>query len=611
MEFSAIRHSSDNKQVYLLDNDIFHIWISTKKDDVEKITLMIGDPYNWTPLENDSSRYEYAEESFDKVEMSKLHSDKLLDHWLAEIPAYKRGRYKYAFFLDDFDGNRFFWGNKGEESVDSGAFPTFDHFLYFNLPATLEEDAYRAPEWVKDTIWYQIFPDRFAKEGKAELKPLFNSKYDRNEYAGGSLKGITENLDYIEEMGFTAIYLTPIFSSNTSHMYDTVDYMEIDPHLGTKDDLKELVDTAHSKNIRIMLDAVFNHCGENHEFWQDVLEKGTKSKYFDYFYFFEEDNSRVIFDVPKVYLPDIDKEMYYLCFAYDKTMPKFNTSNPELRKYLINVGLYWIEEFGIDAWRLDVSNEVSHDFWRAFRNAIISKYPETYILGENWFNSAPWLQGDQMDGVMNYEFKNITLDFLKEGSKVSSREFSQNVDKLLATYPKHVALNLYNLLDCHDTDRALTELGTVESAKLAYSFMFAYPGAPSIYYGSEIGYRGDESMNRDSMNWDESTWDKDLQSYIRNLIMMRKENTALRSNRLVWISTETEGRALVFRKDVNSEARDDSIFVFINPGNEDYEVSLENNLKGKSVVDLISRESFGLEDSLILEPKRTYIFSIK
>ena len=209
----------------------------------------------------------------------------------------------------------------------------------------------------------------------------------------GTLKESLNILDYLEELGINGIYFTPIFHAYSNHKYDTIDYREIDPQFGTKETLKTLIEECHKRNIRVMLDAVFNHSGYYFLPFQDLLEKGEKSKYKDWFH-------------PHSFPLKGGERPNYETFGFFESMPKLNTANPEVKKYLLEVSAYWIEEFDIDGWRLDVANEVDQPFWREFRKTVKNIKPDLYILGEIWHDSMPWLRGDQFDAVMNYPFTN-------------------------------------------------------------------------------------------------------------------------------------------------------------------------------------------------------------
>ena len=216
-------------------------------------------------------------------------------------------------------------------------------------------------------------------------------------FAGGDLRGIINHLDYLSNLGITAIYLTPIFKSPSNHKYDIINYYLIDEHFGSLGDLKELIEKAHQKGMRVILDAVFNHCSMESKEFSDVMTKGVNSPYYDWFLINGD-------------YPD-PESVNYECFASCNYMPKWNTSNSKVQEFLINVGLYWIREANIDGWRLDVSDEVSHDFWRQFRKAIKAEKSDCVLIGENWHDAYPYLMGDQYDSIMNYAFTKACLDY--------------------------------------------------------------------------------------------------------------------------------------------------------------------------------------------------------
>ena len=280
---------------------------------------------------------------------------------------------------------------------------------YFQLPFNHRADRLVVPEWTKDAIVYNIFPDSFA-DGKRTISG--NSAVG----LGGTIKGITENLDYIASMGFNCIYMNPIFKAESYHRYDTLDYYEIDPQMGTKDDLKTMVEQAHSLGIRVILDGVFNHISSSHFMFRDVLEHGQDSEYYDCFYQLPE--------YPEV--PNPGEYPKYTCFSYVSNMPKTNTANPYLRQYFCDVGTYWIREFDIDGWRLDVANELDHGFLQAFRTAVKEAKPDALIVGEVWENAAHYLNGDMLDSAMNYDFRRYCRRFFAEET-VRAEIFDANV----------------------------------------------------------------------------------------------------------------------------------------------------------------------------------------
>lgn len=415
------------------------------------------------------------------------------------------------------------------------------------------------PDWVQDAIFYQIFPDRFAKSprnpsGNLPFEP-WDSPPTGHGFKGGDLYGIAEKLDYLKDLGITALYLNPIFSSASNHRYHAYDYYSVDPLLGGNEAFTELLEKAHQKDIRIVLDGVFNHASRG--FWQfhHVLECGDGSPYKDWFHF---DPERLkgrkhwgAYPSPHeqrlLQHEDSLTAIGYRGWWNLPALPKFNTDIPEVREFLFGVAEHWVR-LGIDGWRLDVPTEIDDDsFWQEFRNRVRAVNPEAYIVGEIWHESQRWLQGDQFDAIMNYDITKPVLAFFPgehldlrvlhqqtnyHGIRgaIDAYEFANRIDHNLRLYRPDITSSQMNLLDSHDTPRFLScASGDRDSLKLALLFMFAYPGAPCIYYGDEIGLDGEHDPGcRKSFPWEESRWDKDLLSYVKEVVALRKQNPALR-----------------------------------------------------------------------------------
>lgn len=416
---------------------------------------------------------------------------------------------------------------------------------------------------MKETVWYQIFPDRFANGNKnndpEKVLPWASEAPALDNFFGGDFEGIINSLDYLTDLGINGIYLTPIFKAYSNHKYDTIDYMEIDPQFGDKETFKKLVDECHQRGIRVMLDAVFNHSGLYFSPFRDVLENQEKSKYKDWFHLHE-------FPVKDVYPPNYDT------FGYVESMPKLNTENPEVRSYFLDVAAYWIEEFDIDGWRLDVANEVDHSFWKAFRKRVKSIKPDLYILGEIWHDALPWLEGDQFDAVMNYPFTLAGLDYIAK-EKIDTKQFADRLSKSYASYMENSNEVAFNLLDSHDTPRVLTECGgDIKKVRLLYALLFSFPGTPCVYYGDEIGMTGGEDPEcRKCMVWDEEDQNTSLKNFIKQFIQLRFTEKAFTQGKLSIIQPKENVYYFHFIRTVE----DSSIHFFINPANQPAEVSLD------------------------------------
>jgi cyclomaltodextrinase / maltogenic alpha-amylase / neopullulanase len=409
------------------------------------------------------------------------------------------------------------------------------------------------PDWVKDAVFYQIFPDRFAKSARVP-KPSNLETWDSPPtifgYKGGDLLGVAEKLDYLQDLGVMAVYFTPIFTSAANHRYHTMDYYSVDPILGGNTALRELLDKAHKRGIRVVLDGVFNHASRGFYQFNHALENGAASPYLDWFHF---DMKRLQAGRPLNAYPDHAGSAHrsslealgYKAWWDLPALPKLNTSTPAVRAFIMDVARYWIR-FGIDGWRLDVPGEIDDDsFWQEFRSVVKAENPDAYIVGEIWEDARRWLSGDQFDAVMNYLFTKPVISYfadtldLTETRKaggfralkpMDQKEFTKAIDTLLGMYAEEVTLAQLNLLDSHDTPRLLTMAKGDESAlRLAVIFMFTFPGAPCVYYGDEIGMAGRHDPDcRRAFPWEESAWNRDLREYYKGCIALRKAHPSLR-----------------------------------------------------------------------------------
>jgi len=399
----------------------------------------------------------------------------------------------------------------------------------------MESWAVPPPDWVQDAVFYQIFPDRFAKSEvvpkPSGLQP-WGSPPTVHGYQGGDLIGVVERMDYLADLGVNALYFNPIFRSASNHRYHTHDYFTVDPMLGGNAAARRLFDAAHAHGIRVVLDGVFNHASRGFFQFHDILENGQNSPYLDWFHIQDWPLHPYGYGRPN-----------YTCWWDNPALPKFNTTTQAVRNFLLEVVRYWIE-FGADGWRVDVPNEIDDDtFWREFRNIAKGANPEAYLVGEIWDDATRWMQGDQFDAVMNYPLGRAALGFfaaetLDEQSRpggfrvrpLMGRAFANEVDRLLARYPWPVTLAQLNLLESHDTARFLHQAGgDLDALKLATLFIATAPGAPCFYYGSEVGVTGGpDPDSRRAFPWDQSVWDRGLLQWTREAIRLRHSHPALR-----------------------------------------------------------------------------------
>jgi cyclomaltodextrinase / maltogenic alpha-amylase / neopullulanase len=440
------------------------------------------------------------------------------------------------------------------------------------------------PDWVKHAVFYQIFPDRFAKSQQPRKRLLKNATWEEWEemptlqgYKGGDLWGVMEQLDYLQTLGINAIYFTPIFQSASNHRYHTHDYYRVDPMLGGDEAFQELLEACHSRDIKVVLDGVFNHASRGFFFFHDILENGPYSPWVDWF------------KIEKWPLCpyDGDRPANYEGWAGNRALPVFNHDNPEVREYIMEIAEYWLK-FGIDGWRLDVPFEIrTPGFWQEFRDRVKAINPDAYIVGEVWEDSREWLDGTQFDGVMNYLFAAPTIAFTAgdrvDMTQVQDRsyypypplfaaEYATKMQELLQLYPWEIQLTQLNLLASHDTARLISIAGGDRpSVELATLLLITFPGAPSIYYGDEVGLPG--KIDPDSRRGFpiEATWDREILEYHRQLIALRHAYPALRTGDYQVL--HAQGLVYVFARTLGSE----EIVVAVNTGTDSAQVSLDTS----------------------------------
>lgn len=397
------------------------------------------------------------------------------------------------------------------------------------------------PEWVQDAVFYQIFPDRFANGDPANDPPnvsAWDALPTRKSFHGGDLRGITQRLDYLQDLGINTIYLNPIFLSPSNHRYDTIDYLRIDPKLGTLEDFHALIQKAHGANMRVILDGVFNHVARGFFAFSDLLENEADSPYVDWFH------------VKRFPLRAYEKgrsRNYASWWGY-KSLPKLNTSNPAVRNHILEAARYWIEQ-GADGWRLDVPNEIDDDdFWTEFRQVVRKANPEAYLVGEIWDINPRWANDTHFDGVMNYPVRTAILSWLN--SNITTAAFEKSLQSVVSSYPPENLRAMFVPLGSHDTERALTNYSN-NSHKVGQAFLlqFGFPGAPSIYYGDEIGMQGGPDPDcRRTFPWDETQWNKGLRDWAKKLIAARNASVALRRGEYMPLAAQQDPAFCAFAR---------------------------------------------------------------
>lgn len=488
MNFGCISHRTCDNYCYAIDDETLEINLKTGYD-IEEVNLFYSDPFDGGILGGDFkwNPYQIKINNWKRLKYHKL--------WTIQIqPPHKR--LKYCFEIKTKDECYYYFEDGFFTKEELVAMKK--DVQCFIMPWMNPVDVNKTPDWVSQTNWYQIFIDRFNDGDPSNnpfwAKPWGSDKPSNRDSYGGDLQGIIDKLEYLRNLGITGLYLTPIFEAASIHKYDTLNYFEIDPIFGDKLKFKELVDKAHNLGMKIMLDGVFNHVSDISIFWKDVLEKGENSKYYNWF---------MINDWPINNLKNTRNNEYY-SFAFQVNMPKLNTNNDEVIDYICNVCTYWVKEFDIDGWRLDVANEISHKLAKKMRLAVKSIKEDCYIMGEIWHDSINWLLGDEFDSVMNYPLK-AALDNFWFNLNATNLDFEYNINEIYSRYMQQTNKVLFNLLDSHDTQRLINHLDFNKDIFLQQlAVLYTMPGTPCIYYGTEIMLDGKHDPDcRKCMPWDE------------------------------------------------------------------------------------------------------------
>ncbi|NQX45651.1 alpha amylase N-terminal ig-like domain-containing protein [Paenibacillus tritici] len=488
-------------------------------------------------------------------EMERIGCAGAYDIHEALIPA-ETGKCRYLFYIGNPAGEYVWYGERGISGnrEQAGAF----QYAYIHRP-----QAITLPAWSSEAVVYQIYPESYHQ---------------------GTLQGITDKLPYLQQLGITAIYMTPIFESPSGHKYNTSDYYKVDPGFGTLEDLKELVGTAHRLGMKVLLDAVFNHSGDTFFAFRDVLERGEASPYKDWFY---------IHSYPVSGAPVPGYETFAKAEA---SMPKLNMNHPEVADYMMEVAKYWVREAGIDGWRLDVANEVNPAFWTRFRRELKAEFPDLLLIGEIMHASGPWLRGDQFDGGMNYLLRDAVLEFFAAQSAGPVR-FMEQLLHQEALYNDQANSAMFQLLGSHDTLRFLTackqggrgwdrEATAMSRMRLAVFFQMTYLGLPMIYYGDEVGMEGATDPHcRGLMLWEETEQDTGLQEWYKRLISLRQQHEVLRKGGFrPWFTDETRNVLGYIRR-----SEQDRMGLIINNSPNRYHLELPNYRCDKNLLtDLLS-----------------------
>lgn len=410
---------------------------------------------------------------------------------------------------------------------------------------------FEAPAWMEDAVFYQVFPDRFYDgdptnnvrdhEYLCSGRPVLARGWEEapreatgwHEFFGGDLKGLEEKLDYIQELGCNAIYLNPIFTAPSSHKYDVADYRNVDPHFGGNEALECLMQSVHQRGMRLILDIVPNHCGETHP-WFVQAQHDANAPTAEFFTFRKHPGD-------------------YECWLGVSSLPKLDYKSQLLREEMVSILRHWLRPpYCLDGWRLDVANmlarqgesQLGHKIGRALRKAVKAENPQAYLLGEHYFDGTPHLQGEELDASMNYRgFTMPTIHWLAGADLPHFQKARHGSDKALSTQalvdqwrafmaaiPWQVARLQFNQVGSHDTPRIRWLLqDDLDKVEAALVLLFAFPGAPCVYYGDEIGMSGGrDPMNRAPMIWDSARWCERTRALVMRLTELRRVRSALR-----------------------------------------------------------------------------------
>ncbi|MDF2820460.1 MAG: Cyclomaltodextrinase [Clostridiales bacterium] len=534
MNRHALFHKPEVPYGYAINDDTLFVKIRVANDDISKVYIYFKDRHG--------RGLPYTEKLMDYEQ-----GDSLFDYYTTTLDNC-RLRFRYYFKIEDKGGDTVFYNERGAVINNPLGAQAF-HFPYI-----CEGDRTKELKWVQEGIVYQIIPDRF-NNGCHNNDPVgvkaWGEKGGYSDFFGGDLIGITNKLDYLSNLGITIIYLTPIFSSTTYHKYNTKDYYQVDSGFGTKEDLKVLVAKSHERGIRIVLDVAFHHSGHDFFAFQDVIKNGEISKYKNW-YFVDS-------------FPIDMTNLNYVTFASrHHSMPKLRMSNNEAKDYFVEVGRHWIRECDIDGWRIDVCDEIDHVFLKDFYKEMKLVKEDIFIVGEITHNNSDFIRGDEMDSTTNYSFREAVLDFF--GTKIiSGEDFINALAIRRHNGMSYINRQLFNIIDCQDTRRFITEgITGIAGLILASTFQFTYIGVPYIYYGDEIGMEGGKDPDcRRCMEWEEENQNKKLLDHYKKLCQIRKKHKELIDGNVEFLEFQED--FLVFKRNINHKV----IIVMINNSNND------------------------------------------
>jgi glycosidase len=551
---SAVHHSQKAPDLNV-DKGKISLTVTVRPHDVNRLSMIVG---NAPP-----------------IPMTRLFADEVSETWRGSLPFDGAKLFTYAFELQD-GPKRWVYGPKGVTEDDKTN--------RFSLKPG-EFKPFLVPSWVEGTVFYQIFPDRFANGESSndpkEMQPWSAEPTYYNRY-GGDAVGVSSHVNYLKSLGVGTVYFNPVMKAPSNHRYDPVDYYQIDPEFGTNGEFAKLTQQLQSVGIRTVVDQIFDHIGTTFAPFADVLKNQENSKYKDWFFI-------------KSYPVSVKQNPPYEAWFGAESMPKINVKNPEAYAYLMKSVDFWHKTAKLSGWRLDVANEVPDFFWQDFRKRVKGIDPQAWIVGEVWGDARHWLGGDMWDASMNYPFRDAVLHFIAEGKSKPSQCMAQLMS-VYGWYAPQVSRNQMNLLSSHDTPRFLTLCGGDKRlAKLGAAIQFAWVGAPSVYYGEELGMEGGaDPQNRRPMRWDLAKDDNDMLSLYRKLIKARRSTRALQVGDPVPLLTDDTHNTLAFARVEGTEVA----LLCVNRSDQEQTVSVPLRVQGRSKImlrDLIGTDQFALQ----------------
>jgi cyclomaltodextrinase len=559
--FYDIRFDIDDKKFFNISNDgVVKIRIHTEPG-IEKLWVLFEDP-NFRPLE-----------------LVKYAKTQRFDYWRAHINTFQDD-FKFSFAAKTNENLGIYFGTSGVANFISPSEKWHINKLNFKR--------HFVPDWVFGGVMYQIFPERFYNSN-SDLNPEtvvpWGSESKRLEFQGGDLYGVIEKLDYIKNLGVNILYLNPIFLSKSVHKYDTWDHFKVDSHLGGDEALSKLVAEVHKRDMKIILDCSLNHVHPRNFAFQDVVKNGESSKYSDWFTVSsyplrlihrphlysntykvgwdgnqEEYKEYIVKTIEETKLPVEELnddgpiiEPTYKAWWGVPDMPKVNMESEGAIEWGLEVAEYWIKNFNIDGWRMDVAKEISIPFWKKFRNIVKNQKEDSILISEIFGDTSQWLQGDMFDGTMNYSFRELMTDYFAS-NRISTKYFNESLAHLYSMYSFEAISSCQNLLSSHDVKRFLNRCDDWKDIKGAVFLQSTFPGIASIYYGDEVGLSGGaDPNNREPFPWhDEESWNHKLLDYTSELMNLKKTNKILKYGSFELIDHDYD--LIIFRRKLKGES---------------------------------------------------------